>query len=50
MSDFQLDDANTTPLEARKRFRNTWYTMARNGLNDFTEKGVLFIMADPSEP
>ena len=49
MSDFQLDDANTTPLEARKRFRNTWYTMARNGLNDFTEKGVLFIMADPSE-
>ena len=50
MSDFQLDDANTTPLEARKRFRNTWYTMARNGLNDFTEKGVLFIMADPSTP
>lgn len=49
MSDFQLDDANTTSLEARKRFRNTWYTMARNGLNDFTEKGVLFIMADPSE-
>lgn len=50
MSDFQLDDANTTPLEARKRFRNTWYSMARNGLNDFTEKGVLFIMADPSKP
>lgn len=50
MSDFQLDDANTTPLEARKRFRNTWYTMARNGLNDFTEKGILFYMADPSEP
>lgn len=48
MSDFQLDDANTTPLEARKRFRNTWYTMARNGLNDFTEKGVLFIMTDPA--
>lgn len=50
MSDFQLDDANTTSLEARKRFRNTWYSMARNGLNDFTEKGVLFIMADPSTP
>lgn len=50
MSDFQLDDANTTPLEARKKFRNTWYSMARNGLNDFTEKGVLFIMADPSTP
>ncbi|MBO7735791.1 MAG: hypothetical protein J6S67_24700 [Methanobrevibacter sp.] len=44
MTDFQLDDVNTTPLEARKRFRNTWYSMARNGLNDFTEKAVLFYM------
>ncbi|MBP5422382.1 MAG: hypothetical protein J6Y78_08085 [Paludibacteraceae bacterium] len=46
MTNFQLDDANTTNLEARKRFRNTWYTMARGGLNDFTEKAVLYIMAD----
>lgn len=48
MTDFQLDDVNTTPLEARKRFRNTWYTMARNLINDFSEKAVLFIMADPT--
>lgn len=46
MTDFQLDDVNTTPLEARKRYRNTWYSMARNGLNDFSEKACLFIMAD----
>lgn len=46
MTDFQLDDTNTTPLEARKRFRNTWYTMARGGINDLTEKCILFIMAD----
>lgn len=46
MSNFQLDDVNTTPLEARKRFRNTWYSMARGGINDFTEKATLFIMAD----
>lgn len=46
MSNFQLDDVNTTPLEARKRFRNTWYSMARGGINDFTEKAVLFIMKD----
>lgn len=46
MTNFQLDDANTTQLEARKRFRNTWYTMARGGINDFTEKAVLYIMAD----
>ena len=50
MANFQLDDANTTPLEARKRFRNTWYTMARGGINDFTEKAVLFIMEDEVIP
>ena len=48
MSNFQLDDANTTSLEARKRFRNTWYSMARNGINDFSEKCILFIMQDES--
>lgn len=48
MTDFQLDDANTTPLEARKRFRNTWYAMARNLINDFTEKAILFTMEDPT--
>ena len=46
MSNFQLDDVDTTPLESRKKFRNTWYTMARGGINDFTEKAVLFIMED----
>lgn len=50
MSNFQLDDANTTNLEARKRFRNTWYSMARNGINDFTEKAVLFYMKDEVVP
>lgn len=46
MTDFQLDDAETTPIEARKRFRNTWFSMSRNLINDLTEKAVLFIMAD----
>lgn len=50
MTNFILDDANTTPLEARKRFRNTWYSMARNGMNDFTEKCILFTMEDPVGP
>lgn len=50
MTNFILDDANTTPLEARKRFRNTWYAMARNGMNDFTEKCILFTMEDPVGP
>lgn len=46
MTDFQLDDVNTTPLEARKRYRNTWYAMARNLINDFTEKAIMFTMED----
>lgn len=50
MTDFQLDDVNTTPLEARKKFRNTWYSMARNSINDFTEKAILFTMEDPVTP
>ncbi len=46
MTNFMLDDVNTTELEARKRFRNTWYSMVRGGINDFTEKAVLFTMED----
>ena len=46
MVDYQLETANTTPLEARKRYRNTWLSIARNAINDFTENAVLFYMAD----
>ena len=48
MTDFQLDRADSTPLEARKLYRNLWLHIAKNGINDFTEKAVLFIMADPA--
>ena len=46
MVDYQLETANTPPLEARKRYRNTWLSIARNSINDFTENAVLFYMAD----
>lgn len=45
MVDFQFENAYTTPIEARKHYMNTWYTFAKNAINDFTEKGVLFIMS-----
>lgn len=48
MTDFQLDQAFSTPLEARKLYRSIWLHIAKNGINSFTEKGVLFIMADPA--
>ena len=44
----KLEKARTTPVEARKGYMNTWFTFARNSLNDFTYKGIIFVMEDPS--
>lgn len=46
MTDFQLEMAATTSLEARKLYRNSWLHICRNAINDFTENAVLFYMAD----
>ena len=46
MIDYQLDDAESTPMEARKRYYNIWWSFAKNAINDFTENSILFIMAD----
>lgn len=46
MVDYQLETTNTTPLEARKRYRNSWLSIARNAICDFTENAVLFYMSD----
>lgn len=43
--DFQLKAAASTPLEARKRYRNVWYSMAQNPCIDFTEKGIVYYLA-----
>lgn len=45
MVDYQLDAAYSTPVEARKRYRNMWWHFKRNAINDFTENGVLLYMA-----
>lgn len=44
--DYQLDSVDTTPIEARKHFYNTWYSFARNIISDPTEKAILYYMAD----
>lgn len=46
MIDYQLESATTTPLEARKHYRNMWWSFSKNAINDFTENAVVFIMAD----
>ncbi len=50
VTDYQLEDTATTPLEARKHYRNTWMTFRRNAINNFSHKGVVFYMADPVTP
>lgn len=44
MVDYQLDASETTVKEARKRYRNIWWTFSKNAINDFTENFVLFTM------
>lgn len=48
MIDYQLDDVSTTPEEARKHYRNTWWTFCRNAIYDPTENMILYYMADPA--
>lgn len=46
LTDFQLEVAHTTALEARKGYRNTWLHFAKNAIIDQTENAVLFYMKD----
>lgn len=48
MTDYQLDGALSTPVEARKRYSNIWWTFRKNNINDFTENAILYYMADPT--
>lgn len=48
MTDWQLDSVYTTPIEARKGYRNTWLHIAKNAINDPTENAVIFYMEDPT--
>ena len=44
MTDFQLEDTLSTPVEARKKYRNVFTHIKRNIINDFTENGVLLYL------
>ncbi len=46
MVDYQLEESYSTPVEARKRYRNIWWHFSRNSINDFTENGVLLYIGD----
>lgn len=42
--DYQLDSALTTPVEAKKRYRNMFWHFMKNAINDPTENFVVFYM------
>ena len=44
LTSFQLDEVLSTPVEARKKYRNVFTHIKRNIINDFTENGVLLYM------
>ena len=46
MIDYQLDDADATPMEARKKYYNLWWTFSKNVISDYTENFVVFTMED----
>ena len=48
LTDFQIERADTTPLEARKGYRNTWMHIAKNAICDPTENTIIYYMADPA--
>ena len=50
MVDYQLERVLTSPIEARKGYYTVWYTFAKNAIQDQTENGILYYMADPVGP
>lgn len=45
LAEMTLDRADSTSLEARKHYRNTWNTFGKNVIADPTEKAILFYMS-----
>lgn len=50
MVDYQLDASYSTPVEARKRYRNIWWHFAKNSINDFTENGIVMYIGAGGNP
>lgn len=46
MTNHALDDADATPMEARKKYYNLWWNFVKNATVDISEQGVLLYMAD----
>lgn len=45
-----MDSADTTPLEARKRYRNMWWHIAKKSYDNMAYPFITLYMADPVSP
>lgn len=48
MTNMQAEIARSTPVEARKGYRNIWTTFLRNAMIDQTENTIIYVMEDPT--
>lgn len=48
MNQIILERSLSTPVNARKGYRNVWLHFAKNAINDPTENAILFTMEDPT--
>ena len=46
MTNFQMEDARTSPLESRKNYLNTWFDMVKSNICNPTQNFVLFVMSE----
>lgn len=46
MTSYNLEAVRTTPLEARKAYRNTWLSMGKGSIQDFTENTIVYYLSD----
>ena len=49
MVDYQFDASYSTPVEARKGYRNIFWHFRKNAINDFTENGILLYLGAGGE-
>lgn len=46
MTNFQLEDARTSPLESRKNYLNTWFDFVKSNICNPTHNFVLLVMSE----
>ena len=46
MTNFQIEDARTTPVEARKNYLNTWFDLVKSNICNPTQNFIVLVMSE----